>query len=760
MVVTHGEFSNGKPPKDKKGNEDTKLHKSLHIEKNDETVDNLTLGDDRSRVFDAASNLLNKDSRVFDAGSQLLDEDSVFDNELYQSMFRLANEAIFVFPIGDDGRPGAYVRVNPAACELLGYTEHELLQLSPVDITPTSRHSGIPDLLARIYADEKLRFEGAYIRKTGETVPLEFSATKLNVHGKTLVVSFARNITQEKTALAKLQESEQLYRTLVETSPLLITVLVNGRIVFVNQTGAQIIGGSKPEQLVGRSMWDFIAQEEHDRLRPRLRALSSSRRINPPVETKLVNLDGQIIHVESRTSLIQYGNRPAILAVIQDITERRQSQQLIWNMAYRDQLTNLYNRRAFVEQLQEALQSNGLTESASPSEELALFFLDIDRFKVVNDTFGHAAGDELLSQVADRLRELTPSSAFVARLGGDEFTILLRQPRDGMEQLSRDIITGLNTKPFCVHGQEILVTASLGATQFSFSDEIDADLLRQADVAMYEAKRQGGNNVSWYKSQNTIELPMRRLKLEGSMYRALHRGEFSLVYQPKVNTRTGSIAGLEVLLRWTSPEFGEVSPDEFIPIAEENGLIVPLGHWVIRSVCTQLEEWNTKGISVVPVAVNLSPRQFRSEDFFSVVRETLNNCHLQGTVLEFEITERSLMDNTRSTSTRMRQLRNLGVSFSIDDFGVGYSSLAYLKRFPIDVLKIDQSFVKDLDTDATNRQIVMAMIQLAHNLGLQVIAEGVEYESQRVFFQSHHCDMIQGYLISQPKTPQEIEALL
>jgi diguanylate cyclase (GGDEF)-like protein len=438
--------------------------------------------------------------------------------------------------------------------------------------------------------------------------------------------------------------------------------------------------------------------------------------------------------------------------LMRTITERTQAN--LYSLAHIDALTGLPNRLLFLDRLNQTMVQ------AHRNERLvAVMLLDLDRFKAINDTLGHTMGDLLLKSVAERLATCVREDDTVARLGGDEFTVLLPEIRyiQDAAAVAQKILDAL-AQPFFLDGHEVFIGASIGISLYPFDDELSA-LLRNADTAMYVSKQHGGNTYQFYTAEMSTA-SLRRLSLEGALRRALERGEFVLHYQPQIDLARGEIVGAEALVRWQHPDLGLLGPMEFIPLAEENGLIIPLGEWVLRAACAQNRAWQNAGLPPIRVAVNLSVRQFHQKNLADIVARILGQTGLDAHRLELEITESCLMQNTQTTVTLLTELNRLGVRISIDDFGTGYSSLAYLKRFPIDTLKIDRSFVCDIDTDPNDAAIVKAIIALAQSLEMHVIAEGVETQNQLDFLRTYQCNEIQGYLISRPLPAGDFAALL
>ncbi|MFK2826605.1 EAL domain-containing protein [Bacillus sp. B190/17] len=415
--------------------------------------------------------------------------------------------------------------------------------------------------------------------------------------------------------------------------------------------------------------------------------------------------------------------------------------------AYYDFLTGLPNLRFFNEAASKLASLNN-------NRPMAFLFLDLDRFKFINDTFGHATGNAILKAVTNRISCLLKEGEMLSRIGGDEFILLL--PNTGREaagDMAQTILKELE-KPFVHEGNGFFITSSIGISMYPIDSENVEDVIKNADIAMYRAKEQGRNNHQFYTSDMN-DLIQRRAVLEKGMRQALERNEFTLFYQPKVDINTGMIIGNEALIRWCHPKLGMISPAEFIPLAEETGLIVSIGEWVLRTACKQNQEWQKSGFPEMSISVNLSPRQFQQVNLVELVNEVLSDIGLDPQYLELEITESIAMYNEHYVIDKLHALKNLGVKIAIDDFGTGYSSLSYLKKFPIHILKIDQSFIKDIEAGSDDTKIITTIIAMAHNLKVKVIAEGVETDEQLQFLQQQKCDEIQGYLFSKPLSVEE-----
>jgi diguanylate cyclase (GGDEF)-like protein len=394
------------------------------------------------------------------------------------------------------------------------------------------------------------------------------------------------------------------------------------------------------------------------------------------------------------------------------------------------------------------------------NSQFAVLFIDLDRFKIINDSLGHAAGDELLIEMANRLRTSLTEADVVARLGGDEFVVILGAV-SGCEQVSaiaRSVMSALS-KPLTIGDQECLATASIGISMFPSDGGDETTLMKHADLAMYQAKDEGKNDFRFF-ARGAKTPSVERLMLETSLRHAMDLNQFALHYQPKVDIATQQVTGVEALLRWSHPEIGDISPAKFIPLAEETGLIIPIGRWVLRTACLQNVAWQHQGVEPISVAVNLSPRQFLDTNFLATLDEILEESGMRPELLQLEITESMVMLNVERAVELLDAIQSRGVRLAIDDFGTGYSSMSMMKRFPIDTIKIDRSFIRDIPDDCEDKAITEAIIQMAKALDLTVVAEGVETEQQRAFLSSHGCDEMQGFLFSKARPPEDIPALV
>ncbi|WP_460597371.1 two-component system response regulator [Geomonas sp. Red276] len=469
------------------------------------------------------------------------------------------------------------------------------------------------------------------------------------------------------------------------------------------------------------------------------------------------------LHAEVATVLDEAGDTVCLTGTIQDITERKRAEEQIRLLAYYDALTGLPNRRFFMQQLEQALVYANRNDRM-----LAVLFLDLDRFKLVNDTMGHGVGDRLLQDVADRLlgcvrkndclarAEQDGPVSLVSRLGGDEFTIMLCDIEhfQDVAKVARRILEAVS-HPYSLEGQEVFVSTSIGISLYPYDACTASDLIRNADGAMYQAKEQGRNGYQIYdESMNAKALE--RIILESQLHKALKDEEFIVYYQPQVASDTGTVVGIEALVRWNSRDLGMVEPGRFLPLAEEIGLIIQIDQWVMRQACRQLRQWLDAGLPRFTLAVNISGQHFMKNELLEHVTSILEETGIDPGLLELELTEGVLMAHTERTVKTLMALKKMGVRLAIDDFGTGFSSLSYLKRFPLDVLKIDRTFINDITTDPDDAAITLATIEMAHTLKLEVIAEGVETPEQLEFLVRHRCEHYQGYLFSLPVPPAEV----
>ncbi|WP_240620383.1 GGDEF and EAL domain-containing protein [Peribacillus acanthi] len=547
------------------------------------------------------------------------------------------------------------------------------------------------------------------------------------------------------------RESEDRYRSLVEMSPDIIAVIRKEIIEYINEAGSKLVGETGTGNIIGQHIGKYVTMETINEIQSLFRTKDSNYFEKIRMERQAIKVDGSTIDVEFSAMPILYGGRHAMQVIGRDITERKKAEKTIQHMAYFDSLTGLPNRNKFRNHLNEILAN-------SHPEPFAVVFLDLDRFKVINDTKGHTTGDLLLKQVALRLRLAAKNVGDVFRQGGDEFIILLENiDKEAVSDVCDRFLAEFSA-PLILEEEEFYVTPSIGISMYPENGEDIDTLIKHADTAMYMAKERGKNNFQFYTS-NHDGPTLRKMELENKLRKALEQDQLVLHYQPQVNLVSGRIVGVEALVRWNHPELGMVSPGEFIPLAEETGLIVPLGKWILKNAILQNKAWQQQGMEPIPVAVNISVRQLQDDDFVEYVKLALVNTDLEPKYLELEITE-SIMQNIERSTLILNQLKQIGVKLSIDDFGTGYSSLSYLKHLPIDNIKIDKSFIDDILDDNHQGSIVKAIIDMGQNMNFTVIAEGIEQETQVNFLLQNSCMMGQGYFFSKPLPASEIGDLM
>ncbi|WP_442597875.1 sensor domain-containing protein [Neobacillus sp. D3-1R] len=544
------------------------------------------------------------------------------------------------------------------------------------------------------------------------------------------------------------KESEDRYRSLVEMSPDFIAVYSRGKIDYINEAGCKLFGATKLEEMIGLPISRFVPQNILEQIKTVDLAVDEESTEIVRYEFQTLQLDGKSIEVEMSAMPIFYEGRLAKQVVGRDISQRKKAEKTIEYMAYFDALTGLPNRNRFRQYLNKVLMEN-------KDQMQAVLFLDLDRFKIINDTKGHTVGDLILKKVANRLEFVVQKHGMVSRQGGDEFIILLENmDKDQVTTIAQQILDEFST-PLKLDHQEFYVTPSIGVSIYP-TDGTDVEtLIKLADTAMYLAKDLGKNNFQFYSS-HLNGLSSRKMEMEHGLRKAIEQEQLDLFYQPQMDLSTSEMVGIEALIRWKHPEKGFIPPSEFIPLAEETGLIVPLGKWILQKACEQNKVWQDSGLAYVPIAVNISVRQLQDENFIDGVKEVLNRVGLQPSLLELEITE-SIMQNIEKSTVILNQLKELGVKISIDDFGTGYSSLSYLRHLPIDNIKIDKSFVDDIIDHSNQGSIVKTIIDMGHNLNFNVIAEGIENEEQVSFLRENACKIGQGYFYSKPLPAEQIQ---
>ncbi|MDH3513472.1 MAG: EAL domain-containing protein [Gammaproteobacteria bacterium] len=664
-----------------------------------------------------------------------LSAEKISDSRLIRILFKESPIAMILL-----NEKRQVLQINRAGERLFGVSERELMgqgcdmllqhpQFPPGD---PSRHEQSLDGLREITG----------MSADKQPVPLLRSSVMFDDHNGNLILEILIDLTERRKSEDLLA---RLGRILDEsTNEIYVFDADTLHFVQVNDGGLRNLGYSAEELKTLTPLDlkpDFTKQSFESLIAPLRRGETQAL----VFETFHKRKNGQLYPVEVRLQLSQTESPPVFVAIIQDITERRESEKYLHHLAHHDSLTNLPNRVLLQQRLNQALLDADQLERL-----VAVMFLDLDHFKTINDTLGHDIGDALLKSVAERLAKCLRPGDIVSRLGGDEFTIGLINVAhvDDVTQVAQKILDQF-ISPFRIGGRILFITPSIGITLYPLDEKDTPNLLRDADIAMYRAKELGRNQYQFYTPELNVRAT-RRLELETGLRQALERQELVLHYQPLVDMKTGRIRGMEALLRWQHPKFGLIPPLDFIPLAEDTGLIVPIGEWVLKTACAQIKAWHDAGFRGLQVAVNLSSKQLRDNNLVNVVEQAVKEAGIDPDCLDLEITESVLMHDMDLASTILKELKKVGVLFSLDDFGTGYSSLSYLKRFPIDYLKIDRSFINDIITDPVGAGLVKAIIAMANVLNIQVIAEGVESHEQLEFLSRHGCDITQGYFCSPP----------
>lgn len=564
------------------------------------------------------------------------------------------------------------------------------------------------------------------------------------------IVAVTRDVTDLTEERNRLINAEQKYRSIVDHNlDGVFTLSLEGKILEMNPAGQKLSGYTK-KQVSKRSFYDLLPEEDIQKFRDLFYKTTTSGVAQESLDCRVIHSKGYFLTTQIKIVPIVINSEiTGAYVMTRDISEQAENAETIKYMAFHDHLTGLYNRRALLNDLEEAIKTN-----RKKSGTFALLSIDLDRFKYLNDTLGHLAGDQILIQVAERLSEYSNKNNKVYRLGGDEFSILYVGDRREATYLAQKILN-LFSKSFYLHYQEYFISPSIGISMFPHDGKNAEMLIKNADEALFSVKERGKAHFQFYRTEMNSAVS-HIVELETHLRKALAKKEFILYYQPQVDLASGQVNSFEALLRWNSKELGMISPNDFIPLAEDTGLIVPIGNWVIDTACKQISEWSSLGERGIKIAINISPKQFLQPKLVETIKEAIEKYEIDPSLLEIEITEGAMQD-TGETSPILKSLKDLGVTISIDDFGTGYSSLNYIKQFPIDVLKIDQSFVRDVISNEKDAAITTTIIHLANSLGLEVVAEGIEEKEQADFLMKANCHKGQGYLYSRPISAQDVE---
>lgn len=666
--------------------------------------------------------------------------------EKYRALIEQSLAGIFIF------QQGRLVYVNQKLAEMLGHHPDALTGVLLEQLLAADERERIRELIRERFAEDRpvMHYATRVQRSDGSLLDLEIHSRLFEYNGAPASIGFALDISDRIAADA----SQKLTAKVFETSAEGILICdAEFRLIAVNAAFSRITGFQREEALgkVSRVFGD----ETRENYGEMMAALAEQGYWRGEMRDRRKNGDWYPAELSISSVRDPQGAVANYVGLFADITVRKQAQERLNFLANHDPLTRLPNRSSLIVTLEERLL--GMVDS---NGKLAVIFIDLDRFKLINDSFGHQSGDELLRVIALRLANTVGDSGMLARLGGDEFTLLVSD-FDSLHELAdiAERLLKVLAQPLRLEEHEVFVTGSIGISVFPNDGSDARTLLKNADVAMYRAKDSGKNTYQFFASEMNTQT-FERLVLENGMRQALERNEFELYFQPQVSAEGRALVAVEVLLRWRHPQLGLMAPGRFIPLAEETGLIKPIGNWVLAEACRQLTAWDRAGIHVPRVAVNLSPRQFEQQNLTDIVAGALEDAGLAPHRLEIEITESMIMQNPVETVRLLNSLKQLGVKLSIDDFGTGYSSLSMLKRFPLDALKIDRSFVDGLPQDRDSAAITQAVLAMGHKLGFAVVAEGVEHEGQAGFLEQEGCDILQGYHFGKPMPAEHFSAWL
>ncbi|WP_148714415.1 bifunctional diguanylate cyclase/phosphodiesterase [Chitinolyticbacter meiyuanensis] len=678
--------------------------------------------------------------------------------DLYLTKVAIERGADLAVWLDSDGRISY---VNATACHRLGYSERELLSMRLKDINPGFKSEQWPRFWQKLREHKHLLDEVSFKTRDGVEFPIEIYSNYIVFKGREFNCAVVRDISERRIAEEAIVKSEQQLRLALEASNTgLFDMPLEGRRTAATSPEYDRLLGYEPGELLETfEKWKSqLHPSDRDRVINAVRDYYNGAATQLVIEFRRRLKSGEYHWFQCRGRFIEFDSRSRptrLIGTVTDITERKEAQDRITELANFDTVTGLANRNLLRDELRLAVAA-----AERFNRKLAVLFLDLDRFKTINDSLGHAAGDQVLTQVAERLRRIIGKSDILARQGGDEFVVVLTEIQDAMTASSvAEQVLASFAEPFELEAGGFASSTSIGIAVYP-EDGADTDtLIRNADVAMYQAKANGRSNYQFFTNDLNVRAS-ERLVLETSMRQALANEEFELHYQPQVSLDDGSVIGAEALIRWRHPEQGLIPPGKFIPVAEESRMIVPIGNWVLREACRQAAAWQQSGMPQLTIAVNLSPLQLHQANLLEIVAEALAESGLEPQYLELEVTESVVMQEVEHVMSMLHGLKRMGVKLSIDDFGTGYSSLSYLKRFAFDKLKVDQSFVRDISTDPNDAAIVLAIIGLGKTLGMAVLAEGVETREQLGFLHGAGTDSIQGFYFSRPLPSREFSNFL
>ncbi|MEK3989377.1 MULTISPECIES: putative bifunctional diguanylate cyclase/phosphodiesterase [Robertmurraya] len=660
------------------------------------------------------------------------------------------NDMVFIMKV--DGDQFRYVFANKSGAkharltvETMGKTLFEVMPVETAKRLQAAYMEVVESKELQVLFDQSTLEDGKLVHGQSILTPV------LNENKEVrFVVSVTRDITELEAEKSRLEVTEQRYRSIVDHNlDGVILATQAGDIIDANPA-SEILSGYTVDELKKKSIFDFVDEFDVDKFREFIEHSLSGISLET-LDFRIVNSSKRKITVQLKTVPFTIHNKiTGIYLIFRDLTEQSQNAETIKFMAFHDQLTGLYNRRALLRDLDLLLNHS----ESNKEEPFCLLSIDIDRFKQLNDSLGHFAGDQILIKIAERLSVDRTDEYKVYRQGGDEFIVLLKGNRQSANQLAQQILNRF-AKSFYLDSHEYYISPSIGLSMYPQDGKDAETLIKNADEALFRVKEKGKAHYQFYRSDKTQSFA-NIVSLETQLRKALERDEFILLYQPQVELRSGKIKSFEALIRWNSIEFGLVPPSEFIPLSEDTGLIIPIGNWVIEQACMQIKEWNDLRGEEITIAINISAKQFQQRTLVSTIKKAIQKFQINPSLLEIEITE-GVMQDTAETAPILKSLKDLGISIAIDDFGTGYSSLNYLKSFPIDVLKVDQSFIRGIHNNDKDAAITTTIIHLANSLGMTVVAEGIEEKAQAKFLLNTNCDKGQGYFYSKPLSKIDIE---
>jgi diguanylate cyclase (GGDEF)-like protein/PAS domain S-box-containing protein len=670
---------------------------------------------------------------------------------IFDIIFKHVKDLLFIIKV-EEGPRFRYLFANETALEKAGLCENFMGKLLE-EVLPVNVSTEIYRQYSRLFGNEEvIQYQDEIVKPDGTKLYGESILNALKDEDGVIryIVSVTRDITEAVNEKKKIIESEQRYRSVIDHNlDAIFSINEKGSILSANPASYEITGYSQ-KQLTGRSIFHLLDDEDIAHFQKMIQTTLGGY-ANEFQHCHFVHKKGKMLMVQLKTiPIVINGEINGVYVIMRDVTEQTKNMEKISYMAFHDGLTGLLNRTALVKDIKSEInisEKNGL--------QFSLLSIDLDRFKYLNDTMGHDAGDIMLKEVGERLRSINGYDYRVYRQGGDEYNILIKNTDvNRVEEFTREIFKVFNA-PFKLMLLDYFITPSIGISMYPHDGNDSEILIRRADVALYQVKEHGKAHHQFYSKEMNVHFPGMVI-MESKLRRAVENEELVLYYQPQVDLSTNRITSLEALIRWNSPTLGFVSPADFIPLAEETGLIIPIGEWVIEEVCKQIDCWRQKGLQDIKVGINLSPKQFLQPTICGAISQILNKYNIDPSFIEIEITEGAMQDTAKAIKI-LKQMKQIGLSISVDDFGTGYSSLNYLKQFPLDTLKIDQSFVREILSDEKNAAITTTIIHLAQSLNLEVIAEGVESIEQADYLKAKNCQKAQGFLYSKPLSGADVE---